>query len=577
MNAQWGTPLGMGLAVVHAALSADVKEASRRAARDLRQLHAAAHAAQQRSTEMERQVALAEAAARAEAGKGWQALQAKLSATDSQRAAASRTLAEQAAALEASERRREAAEADAAKAAKAAKAAAAKAAEAEARGREALRALEDRLRAREAALAAAETEKKELFAALREAVQSAKAKDKDNAEKEMAKHHHKANAAAAKERHHKDKIAPAALVADAPATVESKPHAAPRVAANPEPLRAIPEAPAAAPPRPPPSAGKAARDRERQWPAPPPHPVWCASPATMPLLRMAHAQAAPPVPPIAESIAAQPVAPPPARTPPRAESLTALAAEAALLPCSEEEEGSFATASGAGSGSSGAGASGASAGAESAGSTQLSGGGAHVLPLCRTPGSARKRLQMDSAATAVMASAGPAQAELVAASATRPARAERGREREREPTHHERERSDHVRTDRDRTERDRAERHHHRHEGERRHGERAERELRPSAPAPPAAIAAAPKAAAASKPRPAAAAAKAGGRDGDASTLPPAPREPLGRRSVNDMFLGLWEPSLGGVTPSVPRRAAIEAQPRLAGWMPQRVAEENEY
>ena len=78
MNAQWGCPLGLGLAVVHAALSADVKEASRRAARDLRQLHAAAHAAQQRSTEMERQVALAEAAARAEAGKGWQALQAKL-------------------------------------------------------------------------------------------------------------------------------------------------------------------------------------------------------------------------------------------------------------------------------------------------------------------------------------------------------------------------------------------------------------------------------------------------------------------------------------------------------------------
>jgi hypothetical protein len=69
VNAQFGCPLGVGLAVVHAALSADVKEASRRAQRDLRQLHAAAHAAQQRSTEMERQVALAEAAARAEAGK----------------------------------------------------------------------------------------------------------------------------------------------------------------------------------------------------------------------------------------------------------------------------------------------------------------------------------------------------------------------------------------------------------------------------------------------------------------------------------------------------------------------------
>jgi len=69
VNVQFGSALGMGLAVVHAALAADVKEASRRAQRDLRQLHAAAHAAQQRSTEMERQVALAEAAARAEAGK----------------------------------------------------------------------------------------------------------------------------------------------------------------------------------------------------------------------------------------------------------------------------------------------------------------------------------------------------------------------------------------------------------------------------------------------------------------------------------------------------------------------------
>jgi hypothetical protein len=52
----------------------------------------------------------------------------------------------------------------------------------------------------------------------------------------------------------------------------------------------------------------------------------------------------------------------------------------------------------------------------------------------------------------------------------------------------------------------------------------------------------------------------------EARELPAAPRAPLGRRSVNDMFLGLWEPSLGGATPSVPRRAAIQAQPRLAGW-----------
>ncbi len=69
MNAQWGTPLGMGLAVVHASLAVDVREASRRAQRDLRQLRAALQSAQGRSTEMERQVALADAAARAEAGK----------------------------------------------------------------------------------------------------------------------------------------------------------------------------------------------------------------------------------------------------------------------------------------------------------------------------------------------------------------------------------------------------------------------------------------------------------------------------------------------------------------------------
>jgi len=43
------------------------------------------------------------------------------------------------------------------------------------------------------------------------------------------------------------------------------------------------------------------------------------------------------------------------------------------------------------------------------------------------------------------------------------------------------------------------------------------------------------------------------------------------------MFLGLWEPSLGGATPSVPRRAAIDAQPRLAGWSTQGVEENDEY
>jgi hypothetical protein len=69
VNTQWGVPLGLGLAVVHASLAVDVREASRRAARDLRQLRAALQTAQSRSTEMERQVALADAAARAEAGK----------------------------------------------------------------------------------------------------------------------------------------------------------------------------------------------------------------------------------------------------------------------------------------------------------------------------------------------------------------------------------------------------------------------------------------------------------------------------------------------------------------------------
>ena len=69
MNTHWGTPLGLGLAVVHASLAVDVREASRRAARDLRQLRSALQTEKTRSTEMERQVALADAAARAEAGK----------------------------------------------------------------------------------------------------------------------------------------------------------------------------------------------------------------------------------------------------------------------------------------------------------------------------------------------------------------------------------------------------------------------------------------------------------------------------------------------------------------------------
>jgi hypothetical protein len=52
---------------------------------------------------------------------------------------------------------------------------------------------------------------------------------------------------------------------------------------------------------------------------------------------------------------------------------------------------------------------------------------------------------------------------------------------------------------------------------------------------------------------------------------------PFGRRDANAqaredaslsnaLFMGLWQPCSGGVTPSVPRRVAALAEPRLAGW-----------
>ena len=188
---------------------------------------------------------------------------------------------------------------------------------------------------------------------------------------------------------------------------------------------------------------------------------------------------------------------------------------------------------------------------ESAGSTQLSGGGAHPLPpLCRTPGSARKRLEMEDAASAGP-SAGPARAE--ASSATRPGRAA--------------ERAGRERADRREAEREPAPR-------AALKPAREQREPRPAAPA----VHAAKPGVAAPKPSRAAGVSFKNPVVGDgADALPPAPREPLGRRSVNEMFLGLWEPSLGGATPSVPRRAAIDAQPRLAGWSTQGVEEENEY
>jgi hypothetical protein len=428
--------------------------------------------------------------------QGWQALQMKLSTTDAARAAASRTLAEQAGALEASERRRERLEADLARAAtagaaaaKAEKAAKARAADAEARASAAVRELEERLKQRDAALAAAQAERTDLIAALREADHAAKHAEKAAvAAKAEAK-------AEPRRREEKEKVH-AALVP--PATVESKLATAAAVQRQPEALRAIPEAAdgGVAASRPPPSASQGGRERERAWPAPPPHPVWCASPATMPLSRQGGDAKAMPPPPAA------PLAPaaPPARTPPRAESLTALAAEAAAAAAaSSEEDGSFTTASNAASGSA----------VESAGSTQLSGGagGAHPLPpLCRTPGSARKRLQMENAA---MPSAGPARAE--ASSATRPGRAA------------------------ERAGRERADR---REASEREPAPRAAlkpaREMRPAAPA---AVTSKPAAAAASKQAsrvPAVSFKNPVVGDG-ADALPPAPREPLGRRSVNEV------------------------------------------
>ena len=38
---------------------------------------------------------------------------------------------------------------------------------------------------------------------------------------------------------------------------------------------------------------------------------------------------------------------------------------------------------------------------------------------------------------------------------------------------------------------------------------------------------------------------------------------------TNALFMGLWQPCSGGVTPSVPRRAAVLVEPRLAGWRTQ--------
>jgi hypothetical protein len=599
VNAQWGVPLGLGLAVVHASLAVDVREASRRAARDLRQLRSALQTAQSRSTEMERQVALADAAARAEAGKGWAALQAKLTSTDQARAAASRLLAEQASALDTAERARARAEAAIARAdsaaasnEKRARAAADKLNDSERRHTAALRGMEEQLRAKEAALAAAEADRTQLVAALRDAVHAAKRASRAEAAG-TAKGSDAAKVMAAAPAPAAPQPAPAAALLVPIPEADTLPEV---IVHNVKAASSARKPTAEAAPAPAPGAVK---ERTTNWPGPPPRPVWSASPSTMPLARY-EAKPAGPAPPGASrqhrrctcfaavrsfshsrSLCSACAAAIPARTPPRAEALVAVAEAAPTASAST----------------------GCSSGLGSTGSSQMDSG---VVLICRTPGSARKRLDMSAA----VASAGPARAEM--ASVTRPVArpaAEKTREEERRARHaepaargertHGGHRSDAAApapapaaaAPAERPRYERSDRHERRgavkastrdreREREREHAGRdgaapsAQAQALASAAAPAPAQqqpAKAPSQHAHSKPTlKAAAVAVTPHSLADEcmlGPLPPPPRAPLGRRSVNDMFLGLWEPSLGGATPSVPRRAAIQAQPRLAGWV----------
>ena len=507
------------------------------------------------------------------ATQGWAALQAKLTSTDSARAAAARALAEQAASLEAAERARSRAEAAAAQAASSAashaaraQSAAAKLADSERRHAVALRAMEDQLKAKEAALAAAEADRTQLVAALRDAVHAAKraarAEAKEAKQAPLAPREEGAAVAAAEPTEVAHALSnDAALPAPvAPAAPPAQLVSIPEAEASPE-MTVVPSKPA------PPSARKAfaapaPEERTTQWPGPPPRPIWSASPATLPLaryeskhvvkpgaarhVRLSDSSHAPCLTVGTTALAA--VLPAPARTPPRAEALVTVAEAAAAT---------------------------SSSGMESSDSSQFDAGAENVI--CRTLGSARKRLNMSTLAVLGAPEDGH---DIVRemASVTRPAARE---ERHREERRRDRsepmpapaaklapvaaaadidkpvdQRSRHQRrgTTRSAREPERPARQdcvtsaaqpahakpaakHHHHGGSR---------------APPAAALPSSKHALEALP--------------DVGGLSPPPRAPLGRRSVNEMFLGLWEPSLGGATPSVPRRAAMQAQPRLAGW-----------
>lgn len=101
VNQRWGTPLGWGLVVVRPCLASDLKAFATDVHDEVKQLHAALAAAEARNESLTRMAAAAEATARAEAGRGWAALQAQLRTAESARAAAVATMAQQAAALEA--------------------------------------------------------------------------------------------------------------------------------------------------------------------------------------------------------------------------------------------------------------------------------------------------------------------------------------------------------------------------------------------------------------------------------------------------------------------------------------------
>jgi hypothetical protein len=150
LNQRWGTPLGLGLAIVCASLAADVQEAARRSARDARKAAVAVAAAEAAARH-------AGETARAEAGRGSSALERRLEAAEDGRSRANE---------EASAQRR---------AAQAAEARAAAAERALKDLRRSMAALETRAASAEEAAAAAAAERDRLESVLAQAVHAAQA------------------------------------------------------------------------------------------------------------------------------------------------------------------------------------------------------------------------------------------------------------------------------------------------------------------------------------------------------------------------------------------------------------------